>query len=1373
VLSHHGAAFPDAGEQGSVSLPGKPLVFLSYCRADGLAFATDLSGELRHNGIDCWMDRTDVLAGASWGRDIEEAIDRCEILIAILTRRAFTSDLCRAEQLRALRNGKRIIPILVHTDADRPLHLEHLHHANMTGEGSQTDDLQELIRRIREEQWTPVPSRFAITYLTVSAVPPHFQPRTDVIETMRRTIVSDNPRASIGTTVIWGMGGAGKTVLAQALCRDAVIQAAFPDGVVWTSIGRGTIEPIDQIRESLKALGEKVASFVNLTDATNRLRGVIRNKACLIVLDDVWDVRSVDAFRVEAPRSQILITARDGSLPATLGAAQYRLNEFAPAEALEFLASWAGSSVDALPRECATLAEECGRLPFALALCGAMKQNGVSWADLLGALRAGDLAYLENQLPGFQHANVLRCLQVSVDALEAVDPQAVQRYKDLVVFRKDSPIPEGTIVSFWTFESAYQPRDARKLLVQLDRRALLRIEDSASGRVVTFHDLLVDYLQAITKDPTPLHLRLTEMYRKACGGNWAQGVDDGYFCANLSWHLSELRASRLLYELVSRQWMEKQFRRVDSHRSFLVDLSYVIGAAFAERNPFQLMGALLLNSLFSAAAPGIPEALEALVYLGQTKRAMDRASVIQDPDMRSRAYQSIAKALAIDGQTERLRSAVDEARHAAASIASPDQRSLALSRIAEILLDYGDFESARPIAKEAASQAVLSPVGHETKTWLHEYLRPSVLMRAAEILQRVPGEDQWGEVAADALRSAESSPEAARILAVRMRGVALMRRAGYEQHVKHDIPKMLDLLAKAASEDDKWLAIGDRGVFFDALIDSGQVDQVFDWAGRLIPQGSQLERAALLAKTGEALFRDDPDRALKVMREAQEAFAATPAEERSANSGVNSGTTAAQAISRALARAGKIDEALRFAEDQSLVPAVRRSALVGLVAEYAASHTDDAEAQAITNSLLEDPEPESFFVTEPEIMAGLIAPLVDMNRLAEAQLVAGRLIKMVSSLTQRHSSLQGLPALCGGLVFLGKEERALQICAAQANERTRVSALKQIARAMIRQGDTARASWAARVAADQAEAIAETNYKGFELVGIAPLLLNTGQLEFAVGFAQRGLSWVSTTSADYLESIVMEFAQVYSAARQFTEAQSAIDLLSAKNTALSLQLKVEALKALAEAYLADGVMSRAMAVVLEMRATADAVAEKNKISWDDLDAKALLEAARAYRMTGQQDAMQETADRAFEIAAEKLRWNVRYYENPVWAATGHLGMLLAHGHARSAAETLINIDALLGTRSNLAEWISEEAAAIIDPEHRSGLLSKVAAAYLHVGDVETGASLFALALHAARPLTTEHILKLVRNIQAGDPLPKSCSAFLSLLALAILAVGKW
>ena len=39
---------------------------------------------------------------------------------------------------------------------------------------------------------------------------------------------------------IQGMGGIGKTVLATALAYDSEIQAAFPDGIYWLTVG---IEP--------------------------------------------------------------------------------------------------------------------------------------------------------------------------------------------------------------------------------------------------------------------------------------------------------------------------------------------------------------------------------------------------------------------------------------------------------------------------------------------------------------------------------------------------------------------------------------------------------------------------------------------------------------------------------------------------------------------------------------------------------------------------------------------------------------------------------------------------------------------------------------------------------------------------------------------------------------------------------------------------------------------------------------------------------------------------------------------------------------------------------------------------------------------------
>jgi hypothetical protein len=43
---------------------------------------------------------------------------------------------------------------------------------------------------------------------------------------------------SIGiTTALRGAGGFGKTALAQKLCQDQRVRAAYPDGILWTTMG--------------------------------------------------------------------------------------------------------------------------------------------------------------------------------------------------------------------------------------------------------------------------------------------------------------------------------------------------------------------------------------------------------------------------------------------------------------------------------------------------------------------------------------------------------------------------------------------------------------------------------------------------------------------------------------------------------------------------------------------------------------------------------------------------------------------------------------------------------------------------------------------------------------------------------------------------------------------------------------------------------------------------------------------------------------------------------------------------------------------------------------------------------------------------------
>ena len=99
-------------------------IFISYAREDGMEVALRLRNDLSAAGHAVWLDLAEIAAGGSWARDIEEAIENCDLALMLLSHGSYISDICRGEQLRALRKNKRVIPILLQADADRPLHLE-------------------------------------------------------------------------------------------------------------------------------------------------------------------------------------------------------------------------------------------------------------------------------------------------------------------------------------------------------------------------------------------------------------------------------------------------------------------------------------------------------------------------------------------------------------------------------------------------------------------------------------------------------------------------------------------------------------------------------------------------------------------------------------------------------------------------------------------------------------------------------------------------------------------------------------------------------------------------------------------------------------------------------------------------------------------------------------------------------------------------------------------------------------------------------------------------------------------------------------------------------------------------------------------------
>ena len=123
-------------------------VFISYARADGRTLADRLAADLERNHHHPWIDRAELQGGEVWSREIEAAIDDCDLLVAVLTHGAYESRICRNEHERALRKGKLIVPILAQADADRSLQVESVNYIDFSDPAAFGDRFTQLLGAI-------------------------------------------------------------------------------------------------------------------------------------------------------------------------------------------------------------------------------------------------------------------------------------------------------------------------------------------------------------------------------------------------------------------------------------------------------------------------------------------------------------------------------------------------------------------------------------------------------------------------------------------------------------------------------------------------------------------------------------------------------------------------------------------------------------------------------------------------------------------------------------------------------------------------------------------------------------------------------------------------------------------------------------------------------------------------------------------------------------------------------------------------------------------------------------------------------------------------------------------------------------------------
>ena len=88
-------------------------VFISYGREATMKdFVHKLKRDLEDAHLSVWLDVDGVQAGAKFARKLEVALHNCKALIAVLMKKYVTSEWCKKELVFAIREKKRIFPII-------------------------------------------------------------------------------------------------------------------------------------------------------------------------------------------------------------------------------------------------------------------------------------------------------------------------------------------------------------------------------------------------------------------------------------------------------------------------------------------------------------------------------------------------------------------------------------------------------------------------------------------------------------------------------------------------------------------------------------------------------------------------------------------------------------------------------------------------------------------------------------------------------------------------------------------------------------------------------------------------------------------------------------------------------------------------------------------------------------------------------------------------------------------------------------------------------------------------------------------------------------------------------------------------------------
>ncbi|ESW22953.1 hypothetical protein PHAVU_004G008900 [Phaseolus vulgaris] len=320
------------------------------------------------------------------------------------------------------------------------------------------------------------------------------------------TSETDNPNQPSILSIV-GMGGLGKTTLAQHVYSDPKIEDAKFDIKAWVCVS-DHFHVLTVTRTILEAITNKKDDSGNLEMVHKKLKEKLSGKKFFLVLDDVWNERPAEWEAVQtplsygAPGSRILVTTRVEKVASSMRSEVHLLKILREDECWKVFENHALKDGDLelndeLMKVGRRIVEKCKGLPLALKTIGCLLRTKSSISDWKNILES-DIWELPKE-----HSEIIPALFLSYRYL----PSHLKRcFAYCGLFPKDYEFVKEELILMWMAQnflpSSQHIRHPEEVGEEYFTDLLSRsfFQQSSNNRHFIMHDLMNDLAKYVCGD---------------------------------------------------------------------------------------------------------------------------------------------------------------------------------------------------------------------------------------------------------------------------------------------------------------------------------------------------------------------------------------------------------------------------------------------------------------------------------------------------------------------------------------------------------------------------------------------------------------------------------------------------------------------------------------------------------------------------------------------------------------------------------------------------------------------------------------------------------------------------------------------------------